>query len=116
MQEARRNREAVAKIGFDLGIPFNELNRLFDLGFAPLPWGDIGYVPKTMLPVGKSAQKYFTSNGDSKTLENVKIPNAVPDNPAAAPDSVNLKQAEREKLLSVLRQLRSSLRDFNTPM
>jgi hypothetical protein len=35
MQDARRNRLAAAKIGFDMGIPFNELNRVLDLGFAP---------------------------------------------------------------------------------
>jgi phage portal protein BeeE len=45
MQEALRKRLASAKIGFDMGIPFNELNRIFDLGFKPLPWGDTGYLP-----------------------------------------------------------------------
>ncbi|HZR19146.1 MAG TPA: phage portal protein [Verrucomicrobiae bacterium] len=50
MQDARRNRLAAAKTGFDMGIPFNELNRVLDLGFQPLPWGDTGYVPSTMLP------------------------------------------------------------------
>jgi hypothetical protein len=33
-----------------MGIPFNELNRAFDLGFEPLPWGDQGYVPSAMQP------------------------------------------------------------------
>src|SRR5258706_312927 len=28
-----------------MGIPFNELNRVFDLGFKALPWGDDGYLP-----------------------------------------------------------------------
>ena len=36
MQEARRNRLAIAKVGFDMGIPFNELNRVLDLGFKAL--------------------------------------------------------------------------------
>jgi len=36
MQEALRTRLASAKIGFDMGIPFNELNQVFDLGFKPL--------------------------------------------------------------------------------
>src|SRR5262249_32020520 len=44
MQSARRTRLAAAKTGFDMGIPFNELNRVLDLGFKPLPWGDDGYV------------------------------------------------------------------------
>jgi hypothetical protein len=45
---ARRERLAAARTGFDMGIPFNELNRAFDLGFEPLPWGDKGYVPSAM--------------------------------------------------------------------
>jgi phage portal protein BeeE len=44
MQAARRARLAAAKTGFDMGIPFNELNKVFDLGFKPLPWGDAGYL------------------------------------------------------------------------
>src|SRR5437773_6697552 len=37
MQTARRNRLAAAKTGFDMGVPFNELNRVLDLGFNPSP-------------------------------------------------------------------------------
>ena len=50
MAAARRDRLAAARTGFDMGIPFNELNRSFDLGFKPLPWGDKGYVPTAMQP------------------------------------------------------------------
>src|SRR5213075_813781 len=52
MQEARRSRLAAVKTGFDMGIPFNELNRIFDLGFKPLPWGNTGYLKSTLNPVG----------------------------------------------------------------
>jgi hypothetical protein len=48
MQQARRDRLAAAKVGFDMGIPFNELNRLFDLGFPSFPWGDTGYLPRNL--------------------------------------------------------------------
>ena len=47
---ARRERLAAARAGFEMGVPFNELNRAFDLGFRPLPWGDKGYVPSAMVP------------------------------------------------------------------
>ena len=47
---ARRDRLAAARTGFDMGIPFNELNRAFDLGFKPLPWGDQGHIPSAMVP------------------------------------------------------------------
>jgi HK97 family phage portal protein len=48
MQQARRNRLMAARTGFEMGIPFNELNRVLDLGFKHLPWGDEGYVAAGM--------------------------------------------------------------------
>jgi HK97 family phage portal protein len=51
LTQARSARLAAARAGFDMGIPFNDLNRAFDLGFRPLPWGDQGYVPRTMQKV-----------------------------------------------------------------
>jgi HK97 family phage portal protein len=50
LQDARRHRLAAARAGFDMGVPFNELNRVLDLGFKPLPWGDKGFIPTTMQP------------------------------------------------------------------
>ena len=52
MQQARRERLAAAKTGFDMGVPFNELNRVLDLGFKPLPWGDAGYVSGKLQKLG----------------------------------------------------------------
>ena len=52
MQEARRSRLATAKTGFDMGIPLNELNRVFDLGFKSFPWGNTGYLLNRLTPVG----------------------------------------------------------------
>ncbi len=52
MQETRRARLAAVKTGFDMGIPFNELNRVFDLGFKSLPWGNTGYLKSTLNPIG----------------------------------------------------------------
>jgi phage portal protein BeeE len=51
MQQARRNRLMAARTGFEMGIPFNELNRVLDLGFKHLPWGDDGYVAAGMKKV-----------------------------------------------------------------
>ena len=55
MQQARLTRLAAAKIGFDMGIPLNELNTVLDLGFKPLPLGDTGYLPTKYQPLGQSA-------------------------------------------------------------
>lgn len=54
MQQARRNRLMAARTGFEMGIPFNELNRVLDLGFKHLPWGDDGYVAAGMQNVDQN--------------------------------------------------------------
>jgi phage portal protein BeeE len=48
MQAAQRARLAAARAAFDMGVPFNELNRVLDLGFKPLAWGDEGWVASGM--------------------------------------------------------------------
>src|SRR5215471_4045806 len=60
---ARRERLAAARAGFDMGVPFNELNRAFDLGFRPLPWGERGYVPGSMQPAGELKGEAAKSKG-----------------------------------------------------
>jgi len=52
MQQARRQRLAAAQTGFAMGIPFNELNRVLDLGFRPLPWGSRGYLNAQLIEAG----------------------------------------------------------------
>jgi len=52
LQDARRQRLAAARTGFEMGVPFNELNRVLDLGFKPLPWGDQGYVSGKLQRLG----------------------------------------------------------------
>jgi HK97 family phage portal protein len=72
MQQAWRTRLASAKVGFDMGIPFNELNRAFDLGFRPLPHGNNCYLPSQLQEVAHMADEPQTharksSNGSSFT-------------------------------------------------
>ena len=57
MQDIRRARIATAKTGFDMGIPLNELNRVYDLGFKNFPWGETAYVPSNSVPVGELPRK-----------------------------------------------------------
>ena len=65
LQEARRNRLAAARTAFEMGIPFNELNRVLDLGFKSLPWGDRGYVGSKLQEVREE-----TRNTNESPLEN----------------------------------------------
>jgi phage portal protein BeeE len=50
LQKSRRDRLAAARAAFEMGVPFNELNRVLDLGFKHLPWGDQGYLPSSFQP------------------------------------------------------------------
>src|SRR5207245_8407473 len=57
MQKAQRDRLATARTVFDMGVPFIELNRVLDLGFRRLPWGDRGYVTARLTEVGDKSPK-----------------------------------------------------------
>jgi HK97 family phage portal protein len=80
LAEARRSRLAAARAGFDMGIPLNDLNRAFDLGFRPFAWGDQAYVPSTMQPVGdgspnpSSSAKAATEERKSKVESEAATP------------------------------------------
>jgi HK97 family phage portal protein len=56
LQKARLSRLAAARTGFEMGVPFNELNRVLDLGFRSLPWGDRGYVPSSVREASSNAE------------------------------------------------------------
>jgi HK97 family phage portal protein len=83
MQAVRRTRIATAKTAFDMGVPFNELNRVLDLGFKPLPWGDSGFLPATL-------QKFNTPplplENQNSTFKILSPPNPHPSiSPSALP-------------------------------
>jgi HK97 family phage portal protein len=69
---ARRERLAAARAGFEMGVPFNELNRAFDLGFRPLPWGDKGYVPSAMVPADGAVSGAPAGGGNGNDGKNGK--------------------------------------------
>lgn len=52
MQEARRSRIDAATKAFALGVPFNEINNVYDLGFGDLVNGDKSYLPYTLQEIG----------------------------------------------------------------
>jgi HK97 family phage portal protein len=56
MQEGRRARLDSAVKAFSLSVPFNEINRVYDLGFPKLPWADIGYLPFSVQRADEASQ------------------------------------------------------------
>src|SRR6266404_3183636 len=75
MQQCRQARLASAQTGFAMGIPFNELNRVLDLGFKTLPWGNEGYLPGKLQKVG--AVKGLESKGQTLTKIQISTPNTL---------------------------------------
>jgi HK97 family phage portal protein len=71
LTQARRARLAAARAGFDMGIPLNDLNRAFDLGFRPFPWGEQGYIPSAMQPADGSTVHgpQSTDQGPKSTVQ-----------------------------------------------
>ncbi len=52
MQESRMSRVTTAVSFFGIGVPFNDVNEVLDLGFRELPWGNKGYLPFSLQEVG----------------------------------------------------------------
>ena len=54
LQEARRARWDTATKAFGIGVAFNDLNRIFDLGCPEYAWGNTSYLPFNLQPAGPS--------------------------------------------------------------
>jgi len=81
MQQAWRTRLSAAKVGFDMGVPFNELNRAFDLGFKRLPHGDTCYLSKNLQSVGMLSEpppgSKSVPNGNPELASSIRELNAI---------------------------------------
>jgi HK97 family phage portal protein len=56
MQTARRQRIQSASNAFAMGVPFNAVNQVYQLGFPNFTWGNEAYVPANIQRVGQWAQ------------------------------------------------------------
>lgn len=50
MQTRRLQMIDAAETLWRMGVPFNDINRVFDLGFPRYPWHDIGFLPESVFP------------------------------------------------------------------
>lgn len=55
MQEARRSRVDTAVKVFGLGVPLNDINEVYDLGFPEYKWGKTGFLPFNLAPADQVA-------------------------------------------------------------
>jgi len=54
LQTDRKEKADLAKLLFDMGVPFNQINAQVGLGVGDIPGGDVGYLPLALMPVGSS--------------------------------------------------------------
>jgi HK97 family phage portal protein len=86
MQSARRARVDTATKLWTLGVPFNDINDLLDLGFPEYPWHEIGYLPFSVSPaVGSS-------------LESPESPASLPSPANNTPDTAEALDALQDSL------------------
>jgi HK97 family phage portal protein len=53
LQNARRQRIQTATSAFAMGVPFNAVNQVYQLGFPELPWGNDAYLATNLQKVGQ---------------------------------------------------------------
>lgn len=57
--EARREAADEAHKYWQMGVPFDVISQKLDLPFDPIPGGDVGYIPATLLPGTRSIRGKF---------------------------------------------------------
>lgn len=71
-----------AQLLFNMGVPFNEINKRLELGFEELDWGDMGYLNAGLVPAGGLDIGDLISNGgngDNAVEGEVIPPKALPE-------------------------------------
>ena len=69
MQSARRQRIAAAASAFQMGVPLNAINQVYQLGFPELPWGNDAYLPTNIQKVGQWVQPRNLVAADVRRLK-----------------------------------------------
>jgi HK97 family phage portal protein len=57
MQQARRDRLDSAVKAFGIGAAFNDVNRVYDLGFPDYPWGNKSFLPFSLQEAGNVGEE-----------------------------------------------------------
>lgn len=79
LRENLDTKSETAKRFWDMGVPFNQINRRLALGFEAVAGGDIGYIPSSVLPVGTAppvedaARKQIAAPHISRNLNLIRI-------------------------------------------
>ncbi|HUT77359.1 MAG TPA: phage portal protein, partial [Polyangia bacterium] len=70
--EARGELIEQAKTVWSMGVPFNQVNEQFGLGFDPVPGGDTGYLPAILLPTSSAGEGERTAPAPELRVVNLE--------------------------------------------
>lgn len=73
MVEARKDAIDSAEKVWKMGVPWDDVNKTFRLGFPEIEGGDIGYVPAMVLPVGSSGEGRSVRSINPETDEQMEV-------------------------------------------
>jgi len=65
IQSLLKDRIENAKKLFDMGVPFNSINRRLDLGFDEIVGGEVGYIGSSLQPATQDPNSPFAGGGDA---------------------------------------------------
>jgi HK97 family phage portal protein len=91
LQEKIQNAQSL----FNMGVPFNEINKQLDLGFDEIEGGDTGFLPSNLLPLEIAANPPAAQPADPAADPNNADPNQ-PTDPNAPLDDPNKPKNEPE--------------------
>lgn len=95
MQEARRDRLDAAGKAFGMGVPLNDINQAYDLGFPDYDWGKKGYLPFNLQEAGEQPEQADPGddpndpdNAETDSFQRARVLLAKLSHPAPAPAPV----------------------------
>lgn len=86
-RKALSEKTATAKILITMGFPLNDVNQKLKLGMDPVPWGDVAWMPTSVMPVDEDGVDRLLMGEDpgnpNSGLDNQEEPDPNADDPNA---------------------------------
>lgn len=100
LQDTLGSKVDTAQKFFAMGWPLNEINKLMDLGFQPVSWGDVGYLPFNLIPATQVGDAHAGApsgpSGHAPSSQPGDMPSVQPGDAQPAQQAQPAKQVWRE--------------------
>lgn len=97
-RKALAEKAATAKILVSMGWPLNDVNAKLHLGMDPVPWGDVGFLPTSMMPVDEEQVDRLLGEDPADSASGAPQPGAGEEKPkpGSQPDDPKAVDPEDE--------------------